>query len=113
MNMLIPVGLYLLALVIRLLVANEMPFPTTEPSAYYVGVAQNLVTGQGLVSDGVWSYATPPLAGAQAGLRAVAADEHLRVGCGYVAAGHLVLGRPGRRRAARSRGGAAGLGHRA
>jgi len=60
-NLLIPVGLYLLALVIRLLAASELPFPTTEPSAYYVGVAQNLVEGSGLVADSVWSYATPPL----------------------------------------------------
>lgn len=61
MRWLIPLGLYLLALILRLLVANEIPFPTTEPSAYYVGVAQNLVNGQGLVSDAVWSYSTPPL----------------------------------------------------
>ncbi|MEA2025722.1 MAG: hypothetical protein U9O18_03425 [Chloroflexota bacterium] len=61
MRVLVPVGLYLLALAIRLIVANELPFPTAEPSAYYVGVAQNLVAGSGLVSDGVWSYATPPL----------------------------------------------------
>jgi hypothetical protein len=61
MSVVILVGLYLLALVIRLLVAGELPFPTTEPSAYYVDVAQNLVAGEGLVSHGVWSYATPPL----------------------------------------------------
>ncbi len=58
---LIPLGLFLLALLLRLLAAIEIPFPTTEPSAYYVGVAQNLVNGQGLVSDAVWSYSTPPL----------------------------------------------------
>ena len=61
MRWLIPVGLYLLALVVRLVAATEMPFPTTEPSAYYVDVAQNLVAGQGLLSDAVWSYSTPPL----------------------------------------------------
>ena len=59
--MLIPLGLYLLALAIRLLVATELSFPATEPSAYYVGVAQNLMAGEGLVANGVWSYATPPL----------------------------------------------------
>ena len=32
----------------------------TEGAAYYVGVAANLVGGHGLVSDAVWSYATPP-----------------------------------------------------
>ena len=61
MRWLIPLGLYLLAIVVRLLAATEIPFPTTEPSAYYVDVAQNLVNGQGLVSDAVRSYATPPL----------------------------------------------------
>ncbi len=61
MRLLIPLGLYALALVVRLLAATELPFPTTEPSAYYVGVAQNLIAGDGLVSNSVWSYATPPL----------------------------------------------------
>ena len=56
-----PLGLYLLALVLRLLVATEIPFPTTEPSAYYVGVAQNLVNGQGLVSDAVGPPPRRPL----------------------------------------------------
>jgi hypothetical protein len=61
MSLLVPTGLYLLALIIRLLVAGELPFPTTEPSAYYVDVARNFLGGDGLVSDGLWSYATPPL----------------------------------------------------
>ncbi len=61
MSALIPVGLYLLALAIRLIAADQVPFPATEPSAYYVDVAQNLLAGNGLVADGVWSYATPPL----------------------------------------------------
>ncbi len=61
MNIIIPAALYLLALAIRLIAAGEVPFPTTEPSAYYVDVAQNLLAGHGLVSDGVWSYATAPL----------------------------------------------------
>ncbi len=54
-------GLYLLALVIRLVAAAQIPFPATEPSAYYASVAANLVRGEGLVSHAVWSYATPPL----------------------------------------------------
>jgi hypothetical protein len=54
-------GLYVLALAIRLVAAGQLPFPATEPSAYYVSVAQNLVQGEGLVSDAVWSFATPPL----------------------------------------------------
>ena len=61
MNLLMPLGLYGLALAIRLLVAGEISFPTAEPSAYYVGVAHSLMSGEGLVSNGVWSYATPPL----------------------------------------------------
>jgi hypothetical protein len=61
MNILLPLGLYLLALLIRLVAAEQIPFPTTEPSAYYADVARNLVDGAGLVSNGVWSYATPPL----------------------------------------------------
>ncbi|MEX1296914.1 MAG: glycosyltransferase family 39 protein [Candidatus Limnocylindrales bacterium] len=61
MRYLIPLGLYALALIVRLVAATEMPFPTTEPSAYYVGVAQNLVGGEGLVSEAVWSYATEPI----------------------------------------------------
>jgi hypothetical protein len=58
---LIPLGLYVLAVAVRLGVAAEVPFPTTEVSAYFVGVAQSLLAGDGLVSDAVWSYATPPL----------------------------------------------------
>jgi hypothetical protein len=57
----VPLGLYLLALALRLLAATEVPFPTTEPAAYYVDVARNLIGGEGLVSNGVWSFATPPL----------------------------------------------------
>ena len=37
-------------------------FPRPEDTAYYVGVARNLVDGRGLVSDAIWSYGTPPLA---------------------------------------------------
>ena len=32
-------------------------FPTNEGSAYYLGVARNLLEGHGLVSDALWSYA--------------------------------------------------------
>jgi hypothetical protein len=54
-------GLYLLALVIRLLAVGQLPFPVFEPSAYYAAVAGNLVRGEGLVTHAVWSFATPPL----------------------------------------------------
>ena len=53
-------GLYLSALAIRLVAASQLPFPATEPSAYFAAVAESLVHGEGLVSHGVWSYATPP-----------------------------------------------------
>lgn len=57
---LVPLGLFLLALVVRLAVIPLVAFTPTEGSEYYLGVAANLVDGQGLVSDAVWSYATPP-----------------------------------------------------
>lgn len=57
---LVPLGLFLLALLVRLTVIPLVAFTPTEGSQYYVGVAANLVAGQGLVSDAVWSYATPP-----------------------------------------------------
>ncbi|MBF6605800.1 MAG: hypothetical protein IVW53_09500 [Chloroflexi bacterium] len=54
-------GLFAVALVIRAIVAAAIPFPTPEDTAYYYGVARNLVEGRGLVSDAIWSYQTPPL----------------------------------------------------
>ena len=49
---------------------------------------------------------------AQAGLRAVAADEHIRLGRGHGRARWLVLGRAGRRGGAGRVGRPAGVGHR-
>ena len=49
------------ALVVRAVFAAQVVFPKPEDTAYYVGVARNLVEGRGLVSDALWSYATPPL----------------------------------------------------
>ncbi len=57
---LVPLGLFLLALAVRLLIIPLVGVAPNEGSAYYVGVAANLAGGQGLVSDAVWSYATPP-----------------------------------------------------
>ena len=54
-------GVFIAALVVRLLAASQIPFPRPEDTAYYVGVARNLVEGRGLVSDALWSYGTPPL----------------------------------------------------
>lgn len=55
------VGLYLLALAVRLVASGQIPVSSTEVSAYYADVAANLVSGDGLVSHAVWSYATGPL----------------------------------------------------
>jgi hypothetical protein len=52
---------FLVALVVRAIFAAQVVFPKPEDTAYYVGVARNLVEGRGLVSDALWSYATPPL----------------------------------------------------
>ena len=53
--------IFLVAVVVRLYFAGQMVFPRPEDSAYYVGVARNLVEGRGMVSDALWSYQTPPL----------------------------------------------------
>ena len=50
-----------IALVARVLFASQIVFPKPEDTAYYVGVARNLVEGRGLVSDALWSFQTPPL----------------------------------------------------
>src|SRR6187551_3283924 len=50
-----------IALVVRAWFAAQIVFPKPEDTAYYVGVARNLLEGRGLVSDAIWSYQTPPL----------------------------------------------------
>lgn len=55
------VGIFLIALITRAYFAAQIVFPKPEDTAYYVGVARNLLEGRGLVSDALWSYATPPL----------------------------------------------------
>ncbi len=57
----VPLALFGIALGARLWAAGQITFPANEGSALYVGVARNLVEGRGLVSDALWSYATPPL----------------------------------------------------
>ena len=54
-------GIFAIALVVRLFFAAQITFPKPEDTAYYVGVARNLVEGHGLVSNALWSYQTPPL----------------------------------------------------
>ena len=61
-EMLLSVGLvFIVALVTRVIFASQIVFPKPEDTAYYVGVARNLLDGRGLVSDALWSYQTPPL----------------------------------------------------
>jgi Dolichyl-phosphate-mannose-protein mannosyltransferase len=52
---------FLVALAVRAVAAWVIPFPRPEDTAYYVGVARNLLEGRGLVSDALWSFGTPPL----------------------------------------------------
>ena len=60
-------------LVARAYFAAQIVFPKPEDTAYYVGVARNLLEGRGLVSDALWSYQTPPLDVPAAGVRGLAA----------------------------------------
>jgi hypothetical protein len=52
---------FVAALLARAFFAAQIVFPKPEDTAYYVGVARNLIEGRGLVSDALWSYGTPPL----------------------------------------------------
>jgi len=51
----------LVAIAVRVWAASLITYPRPEDTAYYVGVARNLVTGRGLVTDAIWSFGTPPL----------------------------------------------------
>ncbi len=51
----------IVSVVVRAVAASLIPFPRPEDTAYYVGVAQNLLEGRGLVTDALWSFGTPPL----------------------------------------------------
>jgi hypothetical protein len=55
------VVIFAVALVVRMIAASVVVFPVPEDTAYYFGVARNLLEGHGLVSDALWSYQTPPL----------------------------------------------------
>ena len=55
-------AIFVIALLVRIVVAAQIVFPKPEDTAYYVGVARNLLEGRGLVSDALWSFQTPPLA---------------------------------------------------
>jgi hypothetical protein len=55
------IAIFVVALVVRAVFAAQIVFPKPEDTAYYVGVARNLLEGRGLISDALWSYSTPPL----------------------------------------------------
>ena len=55
-------AVFAIALLVRAVAAATLSFPVPEDTAYYAGVARNLVDGRGLVTDALWSYQTPPLA---------------------------------------------------
>jgi len=55
-------AVFAIALVVRAVAAAAVSFPVPENTAYYAGVARNLVEGRGLISDSLWSYGTQPLA---------------------------------------------------
>jgi hypothetical protein len=54
-------SVFLVAVVVRAVAAAVITFPVPEDTAYYAGVARNLVQGRGLVTDALWSYGTQPL----------------------------------------------------
>ena len=50
---------FIVALLVRAWAAAQMPFPTPEDATYYWGAARNLVDGNGLTSNALWSYVSP------------------------------------------------------
>ena len=52
---------FVVALIVRAVFAGQVGWTGAQDTAYYVGVARNLVEGRGLVTDAIWSYQTPPL----------------------------------------------------
>jgi two-component system sensor histidine kinase DegS len=51
----------IVAIAVRLWAATVITFPRPEDTAYYVGVARHLIAGDGLVTNAIWSFTTPPL----------------------------------------------------
>jgi hypothetical protein len=50
---------FVVALLVRAWAASQMPFPIPEDATYYWGAARNLVEGNGLTSNALWTYVTP------------------------------------------------------
>ncbi len=55
-------AVFVAALAVRIAAAAAVGFPVPEDTAYYAGVARNIVEGRGLISEALWSYGTQPLA---------------------------------------------------
>jgi 4-amino-4-deoxy-L-arabinose transferase-like glycosyltransferase len=49
-------ALFAAALLVRLWLALQLPFPQLDDPASYIQAARNLATGRGLVSDVLWNY---------------------------------------------------------
>ncbi len=52
----VPIGLFLLALAIRAVLAALSPDPAYPDSAYYVDIARNLAAGKGLTENFLWTF---------------------------------------------------------
>lgn len=50
------VALFLAALLVRIVLALQLPFPQLDDPAGYIQLARNIASGRGLVSDVLWSY---------------------------------------------------------
>lgn len=49
-------GLFAAALLVRLFLAVQLPFPQLDDPAGYIQLARNIASGRGLVSDVLWNY---------------------------------------------------------
>jgi 4-amino-4-deoxy-L-arabinose transferase-like glycosyltransferase len=49
-------GLFTVALLVRLLLAVQLPFPQLDDPAGYIQIARNIASGRGFVSDVLWNY---------------------------------------------------------
>jgi len=54
------VGLFLLALVVRVWLASAVTFPPLDDPAFYLTTARNVAAGRGLMVDALWSYQSQP-----------------------------------------------------
>lgn len=52
----IGLGLFAAALLVRLFLAVQLPFPQLDDPSAYIQIARNIAGGRGLVSDVLWNY---------------------------------------------------------